>query len=76
MVRLARERLEQTDPVERLSQGELLARADQVARRLGVSRDEAFAKLDRGELEGTRAAVELYTVRSLLNGLSDRAFSA
>jgi hypothetical protein len=76
VVRLAQDRLEQTDPVERLSQEELLARADRVARRLGVSRQEAFAMLARGELDGTRAGVELHTVRTLLNGASERALSA
>lgn len=36
-----------------------------------MSRDEAFAKLESGELEGTMAGVELYTVKRLLNGSAE-----
>jgi hypothetical protein len=56
------------DPVRRLSDDELLARADRIAIRLEMSREDAFAALDAGQLEGTVAGVELHTVRSLLNG--------
>ena len=36
-----------------------------VARELGLSTDEAFAKLDRGELDGTSAELRLRTLRYL-----------
>jgi hypothetical protein len=35
---------------------------------LGVTRAEAFARLDRGELRGTSAEAELVMLRALIDG--------
>lgn len=57
-----------TDPVLRLTRDELLARAAAVAHDLlGVSTDEAFARLDRGELAGSLAGPELRMLRDMLD---------
>ena len=56
------------DPVVRLSRGELEARADVIASEwLHVTRDEAFAMLARGELDGSLAEPELRAVRDMLD---------
>ena len=61
------EKLERPNPVRRLSRAELEARAESIAREwLKVSRAEAFAKLDRGELSGTIAEPELRAIRDML----------
>ena len=50
-----------------MSQTEIMDLAELTAREmLGVSRDEAFAMLDRGELEGTLAGGSLQSFRWLL----------
>ena len=52
-----------------LSRAELEARADREAHDiLGVGREEAFAMLDRGGLEGTIIQAELSMLRSLIEG--------
>jgi hypothetical protein len=43
------------------------ARADAVARDLGVNRETAFRMLDRGELRGTVAEMRLAPLRFLLD---------
>jgi hypothetical protein len=53
-----------------LTRRDVERRADEQARRiLGVpSREEAFRKLDAGELEGTAAEAEFASLRWLLSG--------
>jgi len=62
--------LEQTEifKVEDLAGTDIAALAEQEAQRhLGISAEDAYAMLDRGELEGTIAASELVMLRSLAN---------
>lgn len=50
---------------------DLRAHAERMARTmLGLSYDEALAKLDRGELLGTRAETELVMLREMLGAQS------
>lgn len=42
------------------------ARADAVAKELGIGRDEAFRRLDAGKLRGTAAELRLAPLRFLL----------
>lgn len=61
-------RSESADPVRRLTREEILARADAVARDiLQTTREDAFARLERGELDGTLAEPELRILRDMLN---------
>lgn len=55
--------------IRRLSQRQAENLAERQARAmLCVSRDEAFAMLDRGELRGTIAEAELSILRALIQG--------
>ena len=57
------------DPVHRLTRAELLERAETVARELlHTTREDAFARLERGELRGTLAEPELRMLRDMLEG--------
>lgn len=65
--RLAGARESVEDPVIHLSVAELEALGERIARDLvGVSRDEAFRMLERGDLRGTLAEPELTMVHSML----------
>lgn len=51
------------------SEAEVRALAEREAREmLGVSLDEAFVQLDRGDLKGTIAEAEFSMLRSMLEG--------
>jgi len=53
------------DTVRRVSKEELLGRADHIATRLGVTRKQAFAMFEAGELEGTSAGTELEVIKDM-----------
>lgn len=56
------------DPVQRLDRAEIQSRADAVARDLlHTSREDAFGRLQRGELSGTLAEPELRMLRDMLD---------
>jgi hypothetical protein len=56
------------DPVQRLDRAEIQSRADAVARDLlGTTREDAFGRLERGELSGTLAEPELRMLRGMLD---------
>jgi hypothetical protein len=59
----------QNGTADALSDVEIVRRMELAARdRLGVSRAEAYRRLDRGELDGTMVEVELTMLRYLLEG--------
>lgn len=52
---------------EELTREQVLQRAERLARDiLGVTAEEAYARLDRGELRGTIIEAELWSFRFLL----------
>lgn len=56
-----------SDPVQRLDRAEIQSRADVVARDLlQTTREDAFSRLERGELRGTLAEPELRMLRDML----------
>ena len=56
------------DPVQRLDRAEIQLRADAVARDLlNTTREDAFGRLQRGELSGTLAEPELRMLRDMLD---------
>jgi len=56
-----------SDPVQRLDRAEIHSRADAVSRDLlNTTRDDAFDRLERGELQGTLAEPELRMLRDML----------
>jgi len=57
----------EVDPVQRLDRAEIQSRADVVARDLlQTTREDAFGRLERGELSGTLAEPELRMLRDML----------
>lgn len=55
------------DPVRRLTRAEILDLADTIAwDLLQTTREDAFARLERGELRGTLAEPELRMLREML----------
>lgn len=55
------------DPVRRLTRAEIIERANDTARQLlGTSREDAFARLQRGELGGKMAEPELRMLYDML----------
>jgi hypothetical protein len=56
-----------SDPVQRLDRAEIQSRADAVSRDLlNTTREDAFDRLERGELRGTLAEPELRILRDML----------
>lgn len=56
-----------SDPVQRLDRAAIQSRADTVARDLlHTTRDDAFGRLQRGELKGTLAEPELRMLHDML----------
>ncbi len=56
------------DPVQRLDRAEIQSRADAVARDLlRTTREDAFGRLQRGELSGTLVEPELRMLRDMLD---------
>lgn len=55
------------DPVRRLNRDEIQSRADLVAKDLlHTTREDAFVRLERGELEGSLAEPELRMLHDML----------
>lgn len=56
-----------SDPVQRLGRAEIQSRADAVSRDLlNTTREDAFGRLERGELSGTLAEPELRMLHDML----------